>query len=558
MTTLRVAILLVAAAAAAQAPARRSAIVTKVSAAPRIDGELGEWSPGLFSTSPVVDLGASTSLVEEGAIDSDADHSARLWLTTTPGRLHVAALVSDDQLVATHDAPESYKDDGLEVLFARADGGLFHLGVSAAGKPWVFAPRGASLDGIVARVTKGAPGYRLEVTIPLATFGATDRTLDGWRFNLAARDVDGAAVAHRVWSGFRHSQLASMGTLVVAPQQPAPKALPACPTPKKRVVVDRPLTTNGAALVAGDAGVTLKLVNYQPAATPWDAMWTSFDTKVLAADFQRAAQLGANAIRVFVFYGPFGEHRVKPEFLQRLSTVVDLAASAGLLTVVSFFPFDKEFSRAAWPGMGAHLETIVKALEGHPGVAMWDLMNEPDHRWAQPDSGVTASDVEAWTKEMYRRVKAADPSHLVTAGLAGHFAASDGGVTPAEALPFLDVVSVHGYFDDVPMQTFLSRAASLGKPVVLQEFGRTRLYWSATEVAAFDDAVCAAARVTSIAGVGAWELNDHPVGSIGWSKTPWLESEENWFGLLDVEGRRHPRAASFCRCVDAPAFTIRR
>lgn len=558
MTPLRLTLLLLASAASAQAPARRTAIVTKIASAPRIDGALGEWSPGIFSVSPVIDLGSSSSVVEEGLIDSDADHSVQVWLSTTPGLLHLAAQVTDDVVSAGHSAPESYRDDGLELILARPDGGVFHLGVSADGKAWVFNPAGGSSEGVVAAVSKRAPGYAIELTLPFARFGATDRTLEGWRLNLAARDVDGRAVAHRVWSGFRHTQVASMGRVMVATPPPPLKPIPACPPSKRKVVIDRPLQASGSALVAIDAGVTLKLVNYQPAASAWDAMWTNFDTKVLATDFERAAQLGANAVRVFVFYETFGEHRVKPEFLQRLTTVVNLAATAGLLTVVSFFPFDKEFRPAAWPGMGAHLETIVKSLAGHPGIAMWDLMNEPDHAWALGDGGVAAGEVEAWAKEMYRRVKTADPTHLVTVGLAGHFAASDAGVKPAEALPFVDVVSVHGYFDDVPLDTFLARATSLGKPVVLQEFGRTRLYWTPSEVAAFDDTDCTAARRAGISGVGAWELNDHPVGSIGWSKRPWAESEENWFGLLDVEGRRLPRAGSFCRCLDSPSFVIRR
>lgn len=556
MTRALLLLLVVPQAALGQAGARRVAVVTKIASAPAIDGVLKEWSPGLFSISPPLELGQATSFVEEGTITSDGDHSAQLWLTTSKGALHLAALVTDDEVVATHEAPELFRDDGLELLLSRPDGGLFHLGVSAAGKAWLFEPPGAPLEGVTVAVTRAPPGYVIELSVPLSRFGATDRSLDGWGVNVAARDVDGTASAHRVWSGYRHAQRASLGQLLVRASPPARPPVPACVPSKRAIVVDRPLEARGGQLFTQDAGVTLRLVNYQPAEHGWDAQWTHFDTRQLAEDFQRARQVGANAVRVFVFYATFGEHQVKPELLQRLSTVVDLAASAGLLTVVSFFPFDKEFRKAAWPGMGAHLETIVKAFVGHPAIAMWDLMNEPDHAWAQ-DAGVSAAEVEAWAKEMTARVKRADPTHLITIGQAGHFARTDAGVTSAAALPFVDVVSVHGYFDEVPMRDFLERAKSLGKPVVLQEFGRTRLYWTADEVAAFDDSVCAAARAARVAGVGAWELYDHPVGSLAWSKTPWREADENWFGLLSATGERWPRARAFCRCLDAPSLIIR-
>ncbi len=545
--------------AAAQAPSRRAAVVTPVDRAPVVDAVLDEWSPGLFAASPPVTLGAGTTFTEEGRVDSDADHSADVWLTTTPGFLHVAARVTDDDVRAGHAAGELWRDDGLELLVERADGGLWHLGLSPAGAAWLFGPGGGAAADVKVQARVGAPGYTLEVSVPLKAFAGKDAALDGLGFNLAARDVDADGTAHRVWSGYRHAQRASLGRLVLGKRAPKPSPQPPCPAPKAIITLDRPLRAQGQALLAQDAGVTLKLVNYQPAAASWDALWTQFDVQQVAKDLALAARLGANAIRLFVFYGPFGEHEVKPALLDRLKAVVDVASSVGLVSVVSFFPFDKEFRPKAWPGMAAHVKTIVSAFQGHPGIAMWDLMNEPDHAWAAADASVSAKDVHAWAQHLYQVTKAADPTHLVTVGLAGHFAARlDGGVRAEEALPFVDVVSVHGYFDAVPLTDFLGRAQSLGKPVVLQEYGRTRLYWSADEVAAFDEGVCQAARAVKLAGVGAWELFDHPVETIGWYQQPWREGEENWFGLASARGEPWPRARAFCRCLDAPRFVITR
>jgi hypothetical protein len=554
MTRALISLFVLLALGASATPSRRTAVVTRVTTPPRLDGQLAEWSPGLFAVTTPLTLAGATSTLETGRIDGDADHSAEVWLTTTPGALHLAALITDDDVRASHDAPELYRDDGLELLLARRDGGLFHLGVNANGLVWRFD--GGSLDGVKVAVVKRAPGFSVEATIPLSAFGATDATLDGWAVNVAARDVDGTEVAHRVWSGVSHSQRASMGTLTVVKAAREPAEPPPCAAPKRVVTLTQPLAVSGDRLVAGDAGVTLKLVNYQPADRPWARQWTEFDATQTQVDFERAAQVGANAVRLFVFYGPFGEHRVSAELLQRLKTVVALAAKAGLVSVVSFFPFDKEFRPSAWPGMGAHLKTIVETFANDPAIAMWDLMNEPDHAWAAADAGVSAREVSAWAQEMTRVVKAADPSHLITVGLAGHFAAGDGGVRADEALPFVDVVSVHGYFDDVPLPAFLERAKALRKPVVLQEYGRSRLYWTGAEAAAFDARVCADVRAAGLSGVGAWELYDHPVGTIDWLREPWRESAENWFGLLNADGRRTQRAKAFCTCLESQRFVI--
>lgn len=541
-----------------QAPSRRSAVVTPVRVAPLVDGDLSDWSPGLFAVSPPSSLSAATSFVEEGVIDSDSDHSVEVWLTTTPGFLHLAARVTDDDVVAGATAPEVWRDDGVELILSRPKGALWHLGLNAKGKAWLFAPGGPPPPAIRVAASSRAPGYTLETSIPLSVFGASDASLNGWRINLASRDVDGTAVAHRVWSGFRHTQSASLGQVVVSRADPEPPLVPACPKGSKTIKVEMPLTARGDGLYVKDTQVVLKMVNYQPAARPWARQWLEFDAEQTASDFQRAAALGANAVRLFVFYGPFGEHAVKREMLERLRVVVDAAAAAGLLSVVSFFPFDKEFRPQAYAGMSAHLRQIVSTFVGHPAIAMWDLMNEADHAWSTPDSGVTPRQVSAWAKHMYEVVKEADPTHLVTVGLAGHFATQDAGIDLNQALPFADVVSVHGYFDAVPMGVFLSRAKSLKKPVVLQEFGRSRLLYTADEAAAFDRDVCRHLRAQAVAGFGAWELYDHPVGSIDWYEKPWLEGAENWFGLLRTSGERGLRAKSFCHCMESQQLIIRR
>ena len=145
----------------------------------------------------------------------------------------------------------------------------------------------------------------------------------------------------------------------------------------------------------------------------------------------------------------------------------------------------------------------------------------------------------------------------MTVGLAGHYAVKDGPVVAAEALPGVDVQSLHWYFGEERLSAGLARARSaMEKPLVLQEFGVSGLLWDEASAEGQYQRACRAAEAAQLAGFGAWELYDHPVGSIRWVKEPWKESQENYFGLLRPDGTPKRQAAAFCRCLDAPALRI--
>jgi endo-1,4-beta-mannosidase len=297
------------------------------------------------------------------------------------------------------------------------------------------------------------------------------------------------------------------------------------------------------------------MVNYQSSRENWNRFWTDFSLLRVQTELKRAAQLGFNSIRIFVFTEEFGNAAVNPMMLQRLEQTIDAAAQVGLLTVVSFFPFKKEFRPERIPEMDRHITHIVQHFVGHPGIAMWDLMNEPDHTWGLK-MGVEAEQVYAWAKHMLRAVKQADGSHLTTLGLAGHFATQETW-TASQSIPEADIISVHGYFENTPLNIFLERAQSIGKPVVLQEVGKTGLYWTDLELAQFDKQACAQARSSGISGIGLWELFDHPVSSIDFYNEPWKENEENYFGLLRADGSvKHEKAQAWCGCLSQQSFQI--
>ncbi len=541
----------------------KAAVARPAPAALTLDGDLTEWNPGHFSVAAPTEFGAASSFVEAGQVSSDADQSARFYVTFDAQSVIVGALVTDDDVVQQYRNGDMWQGDLFEVFLGRPGGALLHVATNPVGDVHVFSapdPRTTPFERLIRAAAKvEKTGWVVEVAVPFKAFGAsgTEPTL---AFNVSMKDADAQQpLAHRVWSGVRHQQRASAATLVLD-RSPGPKsAALRCPPPSGRLDVRAPLVVDQGQLRAGAAPVTLRLLNFQSANENWATFWSAFRPDRVRADLDLAKKLGANAIRLFVFDDVFGLEVVHPQMLERLHLVVREAATRGLLTVVTFFPFKKEF-RPEWHSrMQAHLEAVVSSFVQDPAIAMWDLMNEPDHMWALYDGGVTPRDVSAWAQLMYAAVRKADPSHLVTVGLAGHFL--DHGQTtfdPDQALPFVDVVSIHAY-DDTPAETAarLKRARDgLHGPLVLQEFGATSLYATDDEAEGQLRSTCQAAAAAGFSGVGVWELYDHPVGSIAHAAPRWSETVENDFGLVTYDGRVKAQANAFCQCLPAPVLRI--
>jgi Cellulase (glycosyl hydrolase family 5) len=529
--------------------------VAIASSAPKslvVDGSLVDWNPGQFSVSPQVFFGEGTTFTQTGVVKSNADHSARIYFAYRADALLMGALVTDDNLVVVRHG-EQWRGDGLELLVHTATG-LLHVGVNPTGDVHAFSrPKGvdATLEAhAVARVE--AKGWQVELSVPFSTMGLKAPPAE-LSINVAMRDVDAnEPPAHRVWSGQRHAQPASAGRLIFErPARPL-ASWPSCPT-ATAVKVTAPLRAEGRILKARTEEVRLRMLNFQGTTGNWQTFWTDFDVEQLRADLDVAQRLKANSIRIFVFDEPFGLESVRPQMLERLHVVVREAAARGMLSVVTFFPFKKEF-RPEWDErMQRHLKQIVSTFVGDPAIAMWDLMNEPDHQWAIVDAGVSAGDVERWARLMTATVRSADPTHLVTVGLAGHFVTLNLGTESPEALPFVDVTSVHWYGEDAQWPEAVKVLGTIPRPVVLQEVGTTALYFTQADGAQRLESWCRGAQSARLSGVGVWELFDHPVGSIRHQPEKWLETSENDFGLVTSDGAPRLAAGVFCRCMAGAA-----
>lgn len=557
ISTLLVAELLASGRAAVARPALDGGIT--------IDGDLSDWSPGLYGVAPPIPLNSAVSATEEGPAPSMEDFHADFFAVVGPKSITFAGLVIDDELKHFRGG-EMWRGDMVEILLAdpRGPSDYLHVGVAPSGDVFVFHPLGPKkaplvIAGLRAAAKQFRAGYSVEVEIPFTGFGVKDKTTR-FELNFAARDADSKDTTHShlTWSGYRHNLRASFGTLIVDSTAEPKVAWPTCPKPI-HVKIEKPLMSRGKELIAGETPVVLRMVNYQSARENWPNFWTSWDLARIRRDLDMAAKLNINSIRIFVFFGPFGGAKPTAEMLSRLDAVIDEAARRGILSVISFFPFDKDFREERFKEMSDHLRAIVSRYKGDPAIAMWDLMNEPDHMWQKGERGITAADVDRWTKKMLAVTKEADPTHLVTVGLAGHFAVDDKPIREEEALPYVDVISVHWYFDPARLAAGLARAQSIAdKPLILQEFGATGRLYDEVSAAAHYTHVCSAAATQKIAGLAAWELFDHPVGTIAHYDRPWEEADDNYFGLLKADGTPKKTAGVYCSCLEAPMFSLPR
>ncbi len=93
--------------------------------------------------------------------------------------------------------------------------------------------------------------------------------------------------------------------------------------------------------VTGGPGIawcmSLKEVNYYPAAGGWTYMWSRFDPAAIDRDFARIRALGGNTVRIIVQPSVFGFPIVRPVMANRLFEVIGLAAKHSLRVQLTLF-----------------------------------------------------------------------------------------------------------------------------------------------------------------------------------------------------------------------------
>jgi hypothetical protein len=301
-----------------------------------------------------------------------------------------------------------------------------------------------------------------------------------------------------------------------------------------------PVPARPARVTFGD----LRGVNYYPAATPWRAFCTGYDSATVAADFARIADMGGTTVRIFL---PRAAFEPDSPDLDNLADLLDLAKASGLGVIPTLFDLKGDYGPGTWAGDAAWLASVLPVLEASGAVAYVDLKNEPDLDFAAWDEAA----VTAWLAAMAAQARVAAPDLALGVGFssADHATQLDG---------LLDVVSYHDYADPEGAADRLAavRDGAGGRPVVVSEVG-TSSYQLALGFPGSPEtqAEALAGRLAALApadGVLVWTLHDFSqvdAGAVGGS--PWVRRLQSAFGLVDGHGAEKPAAAAVRRAFAA-------
>lgn len=291
-------------------------------------------------------------------------------------------------------------------------------------------------------------------------------------------------------------------------------------------------------------------------------MWERFDEAVVRQELRALKAAGLDCLRMFAFAPSMMPEppAVDEARLLLMARFADLAAEAGLALLPTplvghmsgenygfhGIPGGRELymNPAARAAQAALIRGVVGALRDKANVAAWVLSNEMP-LWAGGAalrSNAPDADVLSWAHAMLAAVRDADGTRPVGTG--------DGMMSgwPTRALAdVVDWVGPHVYYGDVdPLRHafntdfVLARARSLGRPVVLEEFGASSTQAGELEHAAYVRESVLTSLAAGAAGALVWCASDFDRHTLG-NETPYSHHAfELGFGLLRADGTEKP------------------
>ena len=290
-------------------------------------------------------------------------------------------------------------------------------------------------------------------------------------------------------------------------------------------------------------------------------MWMHYDPAVVRNELEVLSDHGCTVTRSFCYWPDFVP---KPEtlnerVLDRFSDFLDAHAELGLETIPTFivghmsgenwdpaWRQGRDLYRDVWlVGQQAwFVEEIARRFHRH-AVAGWLLSNE------MPLYGGRASvaDVTAWARILTQALRAGGATQPVSVGDGAwgvEVSGEDNGYSLRALAPLVDFFGPHSYpMDDDPVRQVLTPAlacelaGSLGKPVVLEEFGVSSDFAADEHAAAYYRQVL---HTSLLAGARGW---------LAWNNTDFddLRHQDPYrhhvfelhFGLTDDRGRPKPQ-----------------
>lgn len=235
----------------------------------------------------------------------------------------------------------------------------------------------------------------------------------------------------------------------------------------------------------------------------WDADLTNYNAANFETMFATLAASGGNSVRWWWFPTADQQLSYNGNLVQPLSQTIfdnldvafDAAANHGILIMPVLLSFDIEGGRESLvtdeAATDAFVTNVVSPLvqryNDHPGLGLWEIMNEGDWLLTDEEGTVSQADYVRFHAKVAAGIHAADPDALVTTGSAsfkylasGNNILSDAALQAAaggDPLARLDVYQTHYYpwmhGNDWSYEPWIQTAAQWqneGKPVLIGEF----------------------------------------------------------------------------------------
>ena len=194
-------------------------------------------------------------------------------------------------------------------------------------------------------------------------------------------------------------------------------------------------------------------------------LWLNYNPAETDRDMDLARRLDLNQARVFIFYDEYlKDKKMICENLRHFARACH-KRGIGAMIVVNYSRQMVE-DKASWPVAREYAADLVNTLSGEPGLAFWDVMNEPDFP-TTPESWVRQRfDLARYMAGVFHEL---DPKTPTTIGMA---------FVPGmeELANFVDVLSFHDYSATrAQIRANIARAkefaSGVGKPVYNTEIG---------------------------------------------------------------------------------------
>ncbi len=192
--------------------------------------------------------------------------------------------------------------------------------------------------------------------------------------------------------------------------------------------------------------------------------WVKYDSATTVFDLNLAKSLNLNQVRVFVPYAAYTED--KEELPLKLKHFVRecYKRGIGVMPVVGYGPWLRDSTHrdeaVEWS------KFLINTLSDEPGLAMWDVMNEPDWPPAPRERVLRNFETSKFLANTFHKL---DPNTPVTIGMAF----VDGMIELAD---YVDVLQFHDYMQTrEEIRNNINRAkefaAKVNKPLIDGEMG---------------------------------------------------------------------------------------